>query len=158
MEDCPGRSVTCAPSEFDVLVNELIGRGHGFRLSVSGSSMFPSIRDGDIVVVEPCDSRDLRLGDIVFYRRPRGHTAHRLVGRCDGGANLITRGDALAPCDPVLSRSQVVGRVVVVERGDRSYRAGTLCWRFQALARVLTWRWRDRRRGRGLRRLLDRLG
>lgn len=158
MADCPGRSLGCFPSEFDGLADELIARGHGFRLSVSGSSMFPSIRNRDIVVVEPCHPEDLRLGDIVFYRRRGGHTAHRLVARIEGGGALITRGDALVKCDPALSCDQVVGRVTVIERGGRVYRAGSWRWKFQALARVLAWRWHDRRRGRGLGRLLDRLG
>ncbi len=118
--DSRRRALPCGPGEFDALASELVARGHAFRLRVWGNSMSPTIRNGDAVVVEPCDGSALRLGDIVFYRRAGGHIAHRLIELRDGGMTLVTRGDAHTYCDPPFGPHEVVGRVVTIEHVSSS--------------------------------------
>ena len=50
------------------------------RLRVQGSSMWPTLRPGDQVTVEPVTIDDLRTGDWVLLRGPSGLFLHRFLG------------------------------------------------------------------------------
>jgi signal peptidase len=86
--------------------------------------MYPAIRDGEAVRVEPIGSHEIRRGDILLYQSERGVTAHRVVGvkEDDGGRVFTLRGDALAMCDAPVRAEQVLGRLVAVERKGREVR------------------------------------
>jgi|GEM_PF-737117 len=62
----------------DVCV-ELLNLGQGVRFKANGWSMYPTICDGEIINVEPVLPYQVRHGDIILYRSPRGITAHRVV-------------------------------------------------------------------------------
>jgi len=84
-------------------------------LTVSGSSMEPTITSDDLVVVEP--GAGFGVGDVVTYQhRVEGETytfTHRVVGV--EGDSLRTKGDSLAVEDRYeVEREDVVGRVVLV--------------------------------------------
>lgn len=60
-------------------MKEVIESGGEFTFYPHGTSMLPLIRQGEdqVVLVEP---KDIKVGDIVFYRRNDGHfVLHRLV-------------------------------------------------------------------------------
>jgi hypothetical protein len=103
------------------LVVSLLQMGHRVRAQVGGESMGPTIQSGDTVILEPLASSpscDDLLGQIVLCRDDFGRLRlHRLVRRCPSDpARLITRGDNLASCDLPRDASQLLGRVVRVER------------------------------------------
>jgi signal peptidase I len=84
--------------------------------------MYPTIRDGEAVTVEPIEAREAKIGDIVLYQTERGVIAHRVVGIEDeenADRVLILRGDSLATCDAPVRAEQVLGRVIAVERRGR---------------------------------------
>ena len=62
----------------DVCVG-LLNLGQGVRFKANGWSMYPTICDGEIINVEPVLPSQVRHGDIILYRSPRGVTAHRVV-------------------------------------------------------------------------------
>jgi hypothetical protein len=62
----------------DVCV-ELLNLGQGVRFKANGWSMHPTICDGEIINVEPVLPSQVRHGDIILYRSPRGVIAHRVV-------------------------------------------------------------------------------
>ncbi len=64
---------------FSELAATLLREGHSIRFRAAGQSMHPTIRDGETIVVEPIDLRDIKRGDIVLYRDLRGVIAHRVV-------------------------------------------------------------------------------
>ncbi len=64
---------------FSELAATLLRDGHSIRFRAAGQSMHPTIRDGETIVVEPIDLRDIKRGDIVLYRDLRGVIAHRVV-------------------------------------------------------------------------------
>jgi hypothetical protein len=100
----------------------LLSSGQRARFRATGLSMDPTIRDGDILTVEPMDPGEVRPGEILLYRTPQGVVAHRLV-RCEKAeAQLvyIFRGDASGTCDPPVSFGEVLGRVIATRRGRRS--------------------------------------
>jgi phage repressor protein C with HTH and peptisase S24 domain len=105
------------------LIDALTGRGAACRTTVRGSSMWPFIRDGDVVTVAPCD-RWPRVGQVVAAAsdEPARLVVHRVVQRRDG--RWLTRGDNLSAADGYASREQILGRVVRVEHGGRAIRCG----------------------------------
>lgn len=125
-------------SLFNGLVADILGQGSYLRFRAHGNSMAPFIRNGDIVLVEPKKASELRIGDIVFYRRAGGrHVAHRLIHRNgnDGSLVLTTRGDNLRHLDVPVFPEQVLGRVIRIEgQGRYLWVGGRAGW---ALNRLL---------------------
>jgi signal peptidase I len=103
-----------------LLVDEVLARGVCIRLKGRGGSMYPFVRTGDMLLIEPKIPSELKIGDLVLYRRESGvHIVHRLI-RKNGLTSLITRGDGLFYDDPPVPVDQVLGRVIAVERDGRS--------------------------------------
>ena len=96
--------------KFDEVVSELLGDGYSARFVATGDSMYPSIRSGDTLELEPADPADLRIGDVVLVRAQRGLTAHRIVAITP--ESVITRGDNCLRRDPSVPFSAVIGRVI----------------------------------------------
>lgn len=99
-----------------LLLRELLDEGRRVELPVSGSSMEPFIRAGDVLTLKP--HTQPRLGDVVVQRLPEERLRiHRVVGRRSEG--LLTRGDASRSCDPIGVSSDLLARVEGIERGGR---------------------------------------
>jgi hypothetical protein len=62
----------------DVCVG-LLNQGQSVRFKATGWSMQPTICDGEMINVEPVLPSQVRHGDIILYRNPRGITAHRVI-------------------------------------------------------------------------------
>jgi len=117
------------------LTAELLSRGTTVRFRPSGRSMYPSIREGELITVEPVQPSDVKLGDIVLYRSQRGLIAHRVVGteREQGTStqssvlspHYFLQGDASLSCDQPVAGQQILGRVVRVQRNGRSVALAT---------------------------------
>ncbi|MGA8890144.1 MAG: nucleotidyltransferase family protein [Anaeromyxobacteraceae bacterium] len=82
--------------------------------------MFPFIRDGDVVTIEPIGPRAVRVGDVVAFRHPSRSdlVIHRAVAVV--GAGWLMRGDACAGPDGVVAEADILGRIAAVERRGRS--------------------------------------
>jgi signal peptidase I len=114
-------------SDLSKLCKETLEKGNNLRFRALGSSMFPSIRSGDVITVKPVESAAICVGNVLFYRRDGRVYAHRLIRkhRMDGVFLFITRGDYLPFSDPSINPSQVFGKVVSIERGRRIIRLDT---------------------------------
>jgi SOS-response transcriptional repressor LexA len=109
------------PFAFSSLCADLLGAGQRVRFRVGGASMFPAICDGDTVTVAPVASEAIRPGDVVLYGNARGLTAHRVLGRSEATVAVFRmRGDAPGSEEERISRTQVLGLVVRLERNGRS--------------------------------------
>jgi hypothetical protein len=100
----------------------LLRDGQRVRFRATGLSMDPTIRDGDVLTVEPVNLGEVRPGEILLYRTTRGVIAHRLV-RCEEVETqllYVLRGDASGTCDPPVSYGDVLGLVTATRRGLRS--------------------------------------
>ncbi len=56
-------------AQISKLMCEVLARGGTFRFRAGGSSMFPFIRDGDVVSIVSLPSRTPRLGAVIAFRR-----------------------------------------------------------------------------------------
>ncbi len=133
------------------LTTELLSQGTTVRFRPSGRSMYPSIREGELVTVEPVVASDVTLGDIVLYRSQRGLIAHRVIQvsrpqsepsayraagfrraclACGPSSSrearvFRLRGDTSLFRDEPVGAEQILGRVIRVERDGHSVALAT---------------------------------
>lgn len=106
-------------SEFEPTLREVLAAGHAARFLASGDSMYPAIRSGDYLHIVPCNTSELRLGDVILATTERGLTAHRIVRIRDAedGVRITMRGDNALRSDRPVAPADVLGRVASVENG-----------------------------------------
>lgn len=90
-------------------------------LSYRGTSMGNTFLEGDILLVAPSLPEDIRLGDVIAYRRCSTAcqvVVHRVIAR--EGVGFLTRGDSMPMADsqPIHPES-LVGCVRFVQRDGR---------------------------------------
>lgn len=117
-----GRAVSAGIDAAIALAAETLTSFGHLRLRVSGTSMLPALRPGDVVELRSCGSTPAGPGEIVMFRRDGGLVVHRVLRRFD--TCLVTQGDSLAAPDAPVAHAEVLGRVVGLSRGGRSERAG----------------------------------
>jgi len=97
-------------------ISDLLIRRQTFRFRVASWSMYPMLRKGDRLTVEPVSATSLQVGDVILYHNCGQLICHRVVALDTAGAGIriITRGDAAVAYDAPLLPDQVLGRVVGV--------------------------------------------
>jgi len=113
----------------DLSKNELAAetiRSFGeLRLRVTGSSMLPTLRPDDELLIRQCRAEDAAPGDVVLYIRQSRLFVHRVISRC--ASRLVTQGDGLADADVPVSAHELLGKVVsAIRRGRPVRRESTL--------------------------------
>jgi peptidase S24-like protein len=98
---------------FQQLADEVIAKGLSFRFEARGESMFPTVRDGEILHVRPAGRSRLKAGDMVLFRTDGKFKAHRIIRK--QGQFLVTRGDASLDADHLITTQQIVGTVIAKE-------------------------------------------
>jgi signal peptidase I len=104
-------------------VADILGRGAGLQLRVTGKSMAPAICSGDVVAVEKTPPDALRLGDLIFYRKGERLVLHRILFAQHAGDHTIvfrTKGDAARSLDEPVQPGQVLGRGSEIHHKDRA--------------------------------------
>ncbi len=116
------RKVILGQEDFAAISTGVLSRNGSFSFKARGSSMYPFIRDGDILTVEPVRASELNTGDVAFYRSSgKSLAAHRFIGRTmiNDRTMLILRGDASAGRDEYVMEDRILGRVAGIQRGTR---------------------------------------
>jgi signal peptidase I len=115
--------ITHLDSLFPQLVVDLLRDGKSVRFRAVGRSMYPTIREGDVITVAPIAPDFVQRGDIILYRLECGVVAHRLV-RIDRNREdsfrYIFRSDTWGAWDDPVLAEQILGKVISVERSGRS--------------------------------------
>jgi signal peptidase I len=96
-------------------------RSYGtLQLQVTGRSMFPAVRPGDVLVVNRIRGSAVAQGDIVVFARNRMLLAHRVVAsNGPAGSWLLTQGDATPAPDAPVHENEVLGKVATIVRGGK---------------------------------------
>lgn len=110
-------AMTAGMQQRTELTAEVVARFGSARLRVQGSSMLPSIRPGDELDLRGASSHEIKIGDVVAYRRDGRLFVHRVVER--NRQELVTRGDTLPQADAPVSASDLLGVVSAVRRDGR---------------------------------------
>ena len=96
----------------------LLAEGKTIRVRADGMSLYPSIKSGSVIFIEPYEpGAKPRPGEIIAWKRDAGIVVHRLVHVYDQKMqkHFVTRGDScLADDDPIVF-DQIAGKVVRIE-------------------------------------------
>jgi signal peptidase I len=109
------------------LAGEIVRNFGEVRLRVFGTSMVPSVLPGDMVLIQRAALEEILPGEIAVFLREGRLFVHRVVERkklfVEGNSNqelcLITQGDRQRECDLPVNSSELLGRVVCIERDQR---------------------------------------
>ncbi len=83
---------------------------------VSGVSMEPAMKAGDLAIVREVPAAEIEVGDVVRFRHEGVHVVHRVVEiqETSNGRVFVTRGDSNDALDPPLTEDRLEGVVVLV--------------------------------------------
>lgn len=101
-------------SIFFALAEEQLAEGRRVKMSLRGTSMLPTLREEDVLTLEPVSGQP-QVGDVLLFRHGGGHIVHRLVA-VDGDI-CIMQGDNCYGTERV-TRQDIVARVTAVTRPD----------------------------------------
>jgi hypothetical protein len=129
MSDSEQRLPAVTLPSFATVVTGLLeasSESSGITASISfraaGDSMYPSIRDGESIIVSPLHGDRIVRGDVLLCRHGDRFLAHRVVELSGVGPERVVRlrGDAKRDCDAPVAESSVIGKVVSVRRDGRT--------------------------------------
>jgi signal peptidase I len=105
----------------------LLSEGKTIRIKAHGYSMYPCIKPGSMILIEPINIKGLpRPGEIIAIKREAGLIVHRLSKTItrDGVTSYIARGDSNAYADNPVKINKIAGRIVGAETtGENPVRA-----------------------------------
>jgi signal peptidase I len=96
----------------------LLSEGKTIRIKAHGYSMYPCIKPGSLILIEPLNIKGMpRPGEIVAIRRESGLIVHRLtkIINKNGITFYIARGDSNAYADNPVKIDKIAGRIVRAE-------------------------------------------
>lgn len=121
------------------LLAELLNSGHQVVVTARGSSMSPSIADGERLLIVPLAHAQPRRGDIVYIQRAdASYVLHRVL-RVFADGRLQTCGDAHWRLDDAVLPCAVLGRVRSTHRGSRAGLDALATWVRCWLRLALSW-------------------
>ncbi len=95
---------------FRTLSRSLLQEGIRVRFRAQGRSMFPAIKDGEVIELEPASTAV--AGDVLLIESAKGLRVHRVINVSDG--EVVTRGDSCIEDDTISSTAAILGRVTRV--------------------------------------------
>lgn len=139
----PSDALFCTVFEFGELSAGMLQAGRSVRFKARGSSMFPLVRDGDNLLVEPVEIASLRVGDILLCSVQSDRViVHRVVRRRTADGKFLLQGDRVPEPDGWIDPVHILGRVTEIERGGVHLPVSDPAGRFLAKCAVWKSRWR----------------
>jgi signal peptidase I len=118
------------------------------RILYFGPSMYPTLRDFDIVEISPYGKNDVQPGDIVVFPSPQcpgKQIIHRVISIEKD--SIRTQGDNCQVADGwILTKNDILGYIVQVKRRGREYRlsggfSGKLFYRYVRISNSFRFYW-----------------
>ena len=97
------------------LSSSLLSEGKTIRIKAHGYSMYPAIKPGSLIIIEPISQKEKPVeGEIIAIKRGKGIIVHRLTRVIirEGVRYYIARGDSNATTDNPITIDKIVGRIV----------------------------------------------
>ncbi|MBA4374504.1 MAG: signal peptidase I [Thermodesulfovibrio sp.] len=112
-------SVKTLQSEGVKLFEDVLVSGADLRIRVTGRSMKPFLKGGEILTIRrvPCSS--LRKGDLILFDCQGSLILHRIIKKCYSEAGTLsfqTQGDARQAADGPVHKDKVLGKVLLIEK------------------------------------------
>src|ERR1700681_2066122 len=101
---------------FGAVIEEALATGTMVQFRAAGTSMYPTIRDGEIITISGVSTDEVVPGDVLLCRHEKRVLAHRVVAVTLRGTDRFfeLRGDAKLGRDRPVAADAVVGKVVGV--------------------------------------------
>ncbi len=96
----------------------LLSEGKTIRIKAHGYSMYPCIKPGSLLLIEPIHLKKAPVpGEIIAIKRESGMVVHRLtkIVIINGIRYYISRGDSNSKSDNPVKITEIVGRIVRAE-------------------------------------------
>ncbi len=108
-------------AELTGLFEDILKNGSQLRVRVTGKSMSPFLKGGEILTISQVPYHELRRGDIILFRNQHEHPVlHRIIRKEGASGNntisFLTKGDAVGTLDDSVSHECVLGKVITVEK------------------------------------------
>jgi len=107
------------------LAKDVLRSSGKLRLQVAGWSMLPSIWPEDTLIIERASCASISKGDVVLFGREQRLFVHRVVGKPDRSASVLTKGDAMDVPDSPVGENELLGKVTFIVRNGRLLRPRT---------------------------------
>jgi hypothetical protein len=114
------KTISFPSKELVKLMQIAFERNASFRFSATGFSMFPFIRDGDIITLSPLHGHYYLFGKVAaFYDQGAGNfIVHRVISIRHG--SYIFKGDNVNHIDGLIPPENILGIVTKIERGGKN--------------------------------------
>jgi signal peptidase I len=99
----------------------LLADGLTIKVRADGYSMYPSLKPGAVIIIEPFIPGDEPSpGEIIAWKRDKDIVVHRVVGvlKNNEGIYYITRGDSCKNDDPPVAADRIAGKVKIFKSGS----------------------------------------
>lgn len=96
----------------------LLSQGTTIRIKAHGYSMYPSIKPGSLLIIEPIKVKGAPVkGEIVAIKREGGLVVHRVIKITieNGVRKYVARGDSNAFADAPVGIDMIAGRIIKAE-------------------------------------------
>jgi signal peptidase I len=96
----------------------LLSEGKTIRIKAHGYSMYPCIKPGSMILIEPITLKGFPVaGEIIAIKRENGLIVHRLTKtiKKNGITFYIARGDSNAYADNPVKIDKIAGRIIRAE-------------------------------------------
>jgi signal peptidase I len=97
---------------------KLLSEGKTIRIKAHGYSMYPCIKPGSLILIEPLNVKGIPVaGEIVAIKRVSGLIVHRItrIISKNGVLMYIARGDSNAYADNPVKIDKIAGRIIRAE-------------------------------------------
>jgi signal peptidase I len=106
------------------LFEDILNAGSNLRVRVTGKSMIPFLRGGELLTLRQVPCPSLEKGDLILFRGAYDlPVLHRILKKRkndDGTLCFRTKGDALMTFDEEVHERNVLGRVCEIKRSGSS--------------------------------------
>lgn len=109
--------MTAVPESARTVTEALRLRGRTV-VSIAGRSMYPTLHNGERVIISPVVYDELTIGDLIVFHDGGNIICHRLIRKAHG--RLTLKGDTNLWADPPVFWDQALGRVVGRVEPNRS--------------------------------------
>lgn len=86
------------------------------KIKTFGNSMFPLLKNGDIVYFQKTQFKNININDIIIFKQNNRYITHRVIYKAD--LYLITKGDNNYKADNKVYKKDIVGKLEKVERDN----------------------------------------
>ncbi len=123
------------------LFEDILARNLILEIQVTGQSMYPSIKSGDVVCVRKMPPTQIPKGSIILTRDNFDNLLlHRLIRKNHPKLpdHMQTKGDALSRLDHPVSHNNILGQVITQKRASppRQFSRNMLSFRWKLLNRL----------------------